>query len=165
MPEPTEPKKSTPTLAEYEAAKALLASYEAKGNELSEQLKEDEAEVYYAETIYLEETNHMGNLVKGFDSFLRSSSDRKRKSEVPDSDRLFSRSSIYMQKKLRYASLFLKPAKSEKSDDPMSSSSDEDDSSTVTDSYNSSSPQRKKKEQRKKYIHESDDEELDVNGN
>ncbi|KAG9297907.1 hypothetical protein G9A89_002615 [Geosiphon pyriformis] len=168
MPEPTEPKKEAPTHAEYEAAKALLKTYEAKSLELTEQLNEAEAELIANETKYLEETSYMGNLVKGFDGFLRTgSSERKRKVEVPDSDRLFTRSSVYLQTKMRYAAYVLKLTNTDKSDDVMStdSSTEEDSSTTITDSYNSgSSPQRKKKDLKKsnRYIPDSDDDDLDV---
>jgi chromatin modification-related protein EAF6 len=67
-----------------------------KKNQIEKSLEGLEKQIYALETSYLEDTNHVGNLVRGWDGYLargRPTTLQQRK-RVKDSDRLFSLSSV-----------------------------------------------------------------------
>ena len=54
-----------------------------------------ERQIYALETSYLEDTNHVGNLVRGWEGYLtRGRNSNNQKKRIKDSDRLFSLSSV-----------------------------------------------------------------------
>lgn len=60
-----------------------------------------EARIYKFEGSYLEDTSQYGNIIRGFEGYLHSSSrSDKRKHRVLESERLFSQSSVTYQKAL-----------------------------------------------------------------
>jgi hypothetical protein len=66
-----------------------------KKRAIEKSLENLEKQIYALETSYLEDTNHVGNLVKGWDGYLsRGRTASVQKKRVKDSDRLFSLSSI-----------------------------------------------------------------------
>uniref|UniRef100_A0A7S4NZW5 Chromatin modification-related protein MEAF6 n=1 Tax=Paramoeba aestuarina TaxID=180227 RepID=A0A7S4NZW5_9EUKA len=67
-----------------------------KKNQIEKSLENLEKQIFALETSYLEDTNHVGNLVRGWDGYLsrgRSNNAGQRK-RLKDSDRLFSLSSV-----------------------------------------------------------------------
>jgi chromatin modification-related protein EAF6 len=107
-----------------------------------------EDQIYRQETLYLEETSTAGNIVKGFDSYIKASSsatasagtisgsaigggpNARRKTAVNDADRVFSRSSI----------LFARD-----SDSPSSTTSTPNHAATPTGSFTAEKVDKKKK--------------------
>ncbi|GAB2265999.1 hypothetical protein Dimus_001029 [Dionaea muscipula] len=76
---------------------AKLASLLTKRGKLQEELRNVEKQVFELETTYLQESNHFGNVLKGYDGFLSSSkstTNLKRSRKFQPEDRLFSLSSI-----------------------------------------------------------------------
>eukprot|EP00823_Brevimastigomonas_motovehiculus_P000490 TRINITY_DN10618_c0_g1_i1.p1 TRINITY_DN10618_c0_g1~~TRINITY_DN10618_c0_g1_i1.p1 ORF type:complete len:154 (+),score=46.15 TRINITY_DN10618_c0_g1_i1:114-575(+) len=61
--------------------------------QLEEELRNVERQIYDLEQSYLEETSHYGNVVKGWESFTKSTQ-HSRKQKVADKDRIFSYSSV-----------------------------------------------------------------------
>ncbi|THX17492.1 NuA4-domain-containing protein [Aureobasidium pullulans] len=87
----------------YESLRNTLKSTLAKKRQLDEQLQALEDNIYKMESGYLEETNGAGNIVRGFDGWVKgvvvggdkkSVDDRKARVRVRDEDRIFSRSSM-----------------------------------------------------------------------
>ncbi|KEQ82306.1 NuA4-domain-containing protein, partial [Aureobasidium pullulans EXF-150] len=87
----------------YESLRNTLKSTLAKKRQLDEQLQALEDNIYKMESSYLEETNGAGNIVRGFDGWVKgvvvggdkkSVDDRKARVRVRDEDRIFSRSSM-----------------------------------------------------------------------
>eukprot|EP01099_Mayorella_cantabrigiensis_P002752 TRINITY_DN2217_c0_g1_i1.p1 TRINITY_DN2217_c0_g1~~TRINITY_DN2217_c0_g1_i1.p1 ORF type:complete len:114 (-),score=37.17 TRINITY_DN2217_c0_g1_i1:110-415(-) len=78
----------------------LKTLYEKK-SQIEENLKNLEKQIYALETNYLEDTQHVGNLLRGWDGYLSSRGSgaltQKRK-QFKDSDRLFSLSSATSSK-------------------------------------------------------------------
>ncbi|XP_075487584.1 uncharacterized protein LOC142526846 isoform X2 [Primulina tabacum] len=81
----------------YNNPKALLSSQLKRREKLLDELRSVEKQVYELETSYLQETNILGNALKGFDGFLTSSkntSNLKRPRKFQLEDRVFSLSSV-----------------------------------------------------------------------
>ncbi|KAI3469771.1 hypothetical protein Pfo_026434 [Paulownia fortunei] len=77
--------------------KAMLSSLLNKREKLQDELRSVEKQVYELETSYLQETNTLGNALKGFDGFLSSSKNTanlKRSRKFQLEDRVFSLSSV-----------------------------------------------------------------------
>lgn len=87
----------------YESLRSTLRSTLAKKRQLDEQLQALEDNIYKMESSYLEDTNGAGNIVRGFDGWVKgvvvggdkkAADDRKARVRVRDEDRIFSRSSM-----------------------------------------------------------------------
>jgi chromatin modification-related protein EAF6 len=87
----------------YESLRNTLKGTLIKKRQLDEQLQALEDNIYKMESSYLEETNGAGNIVRGFDGWVKgvvvggdkkSVDDRKARVRVRDEDRIFSRSSM-----------------------------------------------------------------------
>lgn len=86
----------------YEKLRATLRDTITKKRVIDEQLAVLEENIYKLEGNYLEETNGAGNIVKGFDNWVkgvvvgndRRGDDRKGRVRARDEDRIFSRSSM-----------------------------------------------------------------------
>lgn len=87
----------------YESLRSTLRATLAKKRQLDEQLAALEDSIYKLEGSYLEDTNGAGNIVRGFDNWVkgvvvggdkRSADERKARVRVRDEDRIFSRSSM-----------------------------------------------------------------------
>jgi len=59
-----------------------------------------ELQIYNLETAYLTETaSHSGgNIIQGFENYLKNQASTRRKNEIQDHDRIFSNSSLTLQK-------------------------------------------------------------------
>ena len=97
----------------YENLRATLRGTLAKKRALDEQLAALEDNIYKLETSYLEDTSNAGNIVRGFDNWVKGvvvgnekgRDDRKARARVRDEDRIFSHSSISWVRVSSYASL------------------------------------------------------------
>lgn len=87
----------------YENLRTSLRETLNKKRKLDEQIAALEDNIYKMEGSYLEETNGAGNIVRGFDGWVkgvvvggdkRAADDRKARTRVRDEDRIFSRSSM-----------------------------------------------------------------------
>ncbi|KAH0147984.1 hypothetical protein KCU67_g11643, partial [Aureobasidium melanogenum] len=87
----------------YESLRNTLKNTLTKKRQLDEQLQALEDNIYKMESSYLEDTNGAGNIVRGFDGWVKgvvvggdkkSADDRKARVRVRDEDRIFSRSSM-----------------------------------------------------------------------
>lgn len=85
----------------YESLRSSLRQTLEKKRRLDEQLAALEEHIYKQEGAYLEETASSGNIVRGFDGWVkgvsvgRNTTDEKRyRGRVRDEDRVFSRSSV-----------------------------------------------------------------------
>ncbi|KAG4303534.1 hypothetical protein PCANB_000168 [Pneumocystis canis] len=85
-------KEEWPTMEYYENKKKELRELINKKNSVDRTLALLEEKIYKLEGAYLESTAQGGNIIKGFDGFLKNSSHRKR-ADYTDNDRLFSFSS------------------------------------------------------------------------
>ncbi|KAL9237190.1 hypothetical protein vseg_011772 [Gypsophila vaccaria] len=77
--------------------RAKLATLLSKREKLQDELRNIEKQVYDLETSYLQDSNHLGHVFKGFEGFLSSSkttSNVKRPRKFQPEDRVFSLSSI-----------------------------------------------------------------------
>ncbi|KAK9665760.1 hypothetical protein RND81_14G134100 [Saponaria officinalis] len=77
--------------------RAKLANLLSKREKLQDELRNIEKQVYELETSYLQDSNHFGHVLKGFEGFLNSSkttSNVKRPRKFQPEDRVFSLSSI-----------------------------------------------------------------------
>jgi len=90
MAEPTAEDK-----ARYEALKKELLQALPKKRQLDRQLAQIEMNIYNLESTYLTETvaHSGGNIIQGFDGYLKNQTGGRRKFEVNDNDRIFSNSS------------------------------------------------------------------------
>ncbi|KAJ3071890.1 hypothetical protein HDU98_004651 [Podochytrium sp. JEL0797] len=72
----------------------------AKKKQLDRQLATIEANIYTYEGSYLDDPN--GNIVKGYDGYVHGTrvETKYRKNKIPESDRIFSQSSVTYQKSL-----------------------------------------------------------------
>ncbi|KAG8687451.1 hypothetical protein FRC09_013483 [Ceratobasidium sp. 395] len=88
--------------AAYEAARKDLANSLTKRKDIEKQLASLEAQIYNFESTYLTETtNSGGNIIQGFENYLKHPNAANRKKyEVTDGDRLFSNSSATYNKSL-----------------------------------------------------------------
>ncbi|KAI0087830.1 NuA4-domain-containing protein [Irpex rosettiformis] len=97
--------ESVPTAeekAKYDGAKKELLQAISKKRQADKQLAGIEVQIYNLESAYLMETaSHSGgNIVQGFDGYLKNPPGGRRKYEVSDADRLFSSSSVSYKKSL-----------------------------------------------------------------
>ncbi|KAG9103178.1 hypothetical protein FRC06_011878 [Ceratobasidium sp. 370] len=88
--------------AAYEAARKDLTNALTKRKDIDKQLATLEAQIFNFEGTYLTETtNSGGNIIQGFENYLKHPNAANRKKyEVTDSDRLFSNSSATYNKSL-----------------------------------------------------------------
>ena len=95
----------------YESLRTTLRGTLTKKRQIDEQLAALEENIYKLETSYLEDTSGAGNIVRGFDNWVkgvvigndRRGDDRKARTRVRDEDRIFSNSSMTWIKVRRYA--------------------------------------------------------------
>ncbi|KAF2161880.1 hypothetical protein M409DRAFT_69416 [Zasmidium cellare ATCC 36951] len=84
----------------YESLRGTLRQTLEKKRRLDEQLAALEEQIYKTEGMYLEETSNSGNIVRGFDGWVKNVqvsgrvADDRRRGRVRDEDRVFSRSSV-----------------------------------------------------------------------
>ena len=84
----------------YEQLRTTLRGTLDKKRKLDEQLAALEEQIFKLEGAYLEETSSSGNIVRGFDGWVKGVSvggrgaDDRRRGRVRDEDRVFSRSSV-----------------------------------------------------------------------
>ncbi|EME38492.1 hypothetical protein DOTSEDRAFT_140665 [Dothistroma septosporum NZE10] len=85
----------------YESLRGNLRQTLEKKRRLDEQLGALEEQIYKQEGLYLEETASSGNIVRGFDGWVKgvqvgrnSADDKRYRGRVRDEDRVFSRSSV-----------------------------------------------------------------------
>lgn len=81
------------TQKHYETAKKELRDLIARKKQADKDLAQLEAQIYKLEGNYLEDTQQGGNIVRGFDGYLKGMIN-SRKSTFAESDRLFSLSSV-----------------------------------------------------------------------
>ena len=89
----------------YESLRAQLRQTLEKKRKLDEQMAAVEEQIFKAEGSYLEETANSGNIVRGFDGWVkgvqvggRGGIDDRRRGRARDEDRVFSRSSVSWMK-------------------------------------------------------------------
>ena len=88
----------------YESLRANLRQILDKKRKLDEQLAAVEDDIFKAEGTYLEDTASSGNVVRGFDGWVKGvqvggrGGDDRRRGRVRDEDRVFSRSSVSWMK-------------------------------------------------------------------
>ncbi|KAG6812570.1 hypothetical protein H0H92_002222 [Tricholoma furcatifolium] len=94
------PGPSADERARYDALKNELKKLLPKKRQADKQLATIEVQIYNLEATYLTETaaHSGGNIIQGFDGYLKNPTTTRRKYEVNDADRLFSRSSMTYQK-------------------------------------------------------------------
>lgn len=84
----------------YESLRATLRQTLEKKRKLDDQLAALEEQIYKTEGTYLEETANSGNIVRGFDGWVKGvqvggrAADDRRRGRVREEDRVFSRSSM-----------------------------------------------------------------------
>ncbi|OCH92861.1 NuA4-domain-containing protein [Obba rivulosa] len=88
--------------AKYDAARKELMQALTKKRGVDKQLAQLEVQIYNLEGSYLTDTNaHSGgNIIHGFDGYLKNPSGGRRKYEVSEADRIFSTSSMTYKKSL-----------------------------------------------------------------
>ncbi|TCD61616.1 hypothetical protein EIP91_008160 [Steccherinum ochraceum] len=88
--------------ARYDAAKEELIKALAKKREADKRLAQLEVQLYTMEGTYLVETSAQsgGNIIQGFENYLKNVPSGRRKHEVGDNDRVFSLSSSSTKKSL-----------------------------------------------------------------
>ncbi|KAJ7644202.1 histone acetyltransferase subunit NuA4-domain-containing protein [Roridomyces roridus] len=88
--------------ARYEALKKELLQALPKKRALDKQLADIESQIYDLEKTYLTETaaHNGGNIITGFEGYLKNTNANRRKYDVADSERLFSNSSLTYGKSL-----------------------------------------------------------------
>ncbi|TBU31885.1 NuA4-domain-containing protein [Dichomitus squalens] len=88
--------------ARYDAARKELNLALAKKRTLDKQLSQLEVQIYNLETSYLTETaaHSGGNIIHGFDGYLKNQPSGRRKYEISEQDRIFSVSSLTYRKAL-----------------------------------------------------------------
>ncbi|KAF8895343.1 histone acetyltransferase subunit NuA4-domain-containing protein [Infundibulicybe gibba] len=86
----------------YETLKKELTQAIPKKRIIDRQLAQIEVQIYNLEASYLTDTaaHSGGNIIQGFDGYLKNQSVGRRKYEVSDHDRIFSNSSLTIQKSL-----------------------------------------------------------------
>lgn len=91
---------STDDRARLEKLRRDLAQHIPKKRAVDRQLAQIEAQLYGLEGSYITETaqHNGGNLIHGFDNYLKGPPANKRRADVNDQDRLFSNSSMTWQK-------------------------------------------------------------------
>ncbi|KAK0309287.1 hypothetical protein LTR01_004394 [Friedmanniomyces endolithicus] len=86
----------------YESLRTTLRQTLEKKRKLDESLAAIEDQIFKAEGSYLEETENSGNIVRGFDGWVKGvqvggragGADDRRRGRIRDEDRIFSRSSL-----------------------------------------------------------------------
>ncbi len=86
----------------YESLRTTLRQTLEKKRKLDESLAAIEDQIFKAEGSYLEETANSGNIVRGFDGWVKGvqvggrggAADDRRRGRIRDEDRIFSRSSL-----------------------------------------------------------------------
>jgi len=88
--------------AQYEAAKKELIQALNRKRQADKQLAQVELQIYNLEASYLTDTaaHSGGNIIIGYDNYLKNQGIGRRKYEVTDADRMFSSSSATYQKSL-----------------------------------------------------------------
>ncbi|CAB4399698.1 unnamed protein product [Rhizophagus irregularis] len=119
------------TRQKLEEVEAELKDLLVRKKQVDKSLKTIENNIWNFEGSYLEETHSGGNLIRGFDSYLRPSTEKKKRTEITPEERLFSRSSVTSEKAVSI-------------NDESSSSSDD----YIKNGYKQMSSNRKKKRQR-----------------
>jgi len=71
-----------------------LSALEERREQLERSLAQLERQIFALETSYLEDTNHTGNLLRGWDGYLSSRGASNKKHRFKEKDRLFSLSSV-----------------------------------------------------------------------
>ncbi|CAA7261481.1 unnamed protein product [Cyclocybe aegerita] len=86
----------------YETLKKELMQALPKKRAIDKQLAHIEVQIYNVEATYLAETavHSGGNIIQGFENYLKNQTAGRRKFEIHDSDRVFSNSSLTYQKSL-----------------------------------------------------------------
>jgi len=108
-PTPSAPGTSTNTADQpgrpyYESLRTTLRATLEKKRKLDEQLAAIEDQIFKAEGTYLEETASSGNIVRGFDGWVKGvqvggrGGEGRRGGRVRDEERIFSRSSVSWMK-------------------------------------------------------------------
>lgn len=90
----------------YESLRSNLRATLDKKRRLDAELAELEDRIFKAESTYLEETSSSGNIVRGFDGWVKGvaisaggrGGDDRRRGRIRDEDRVFSRSSVSWMK-------------------------------------------------------------------
>mmetsp|Transcript_45845 Transcript_45845/g.115453 ORF Transcript_45845/g.115453 Transcript_45845/m.115453 type:complete len:94 (+) Transcript_45845:234-515(+) len=83
------------TKSEPQPPSTKVAELQQKKASLEKNLSNLEKQIYALETSYLEETDHLGNLLRGWDNYLSSRQTAPtHKKKIRDNDRLFSYSSV-----------------------------------------------------------------------
>ncbi|KAF5369395.1 hypothetical protein D9758_002801 [Tetrapyrgos nigripes] len=88
--------------ARYEALKRELMAALPKKRAMDRKLANLEMQIYNLEHTYLTETtaHSGGNLIQGFENYLKNQTTGRRRAETADHDRIFSNSSLTYQKSL-----------------------------------------------------------------
>ncbi|KAF4617553.1 hypothetical protein D9613_005978 [Agrocybe pediades] len=86
----------------YETLKKELLQALPRKRVTDRQLAQMELQIYNLETAYLTETaaHSGGNIIQGFENYLKNQAGTRRKNEIQDHDRIFSNSSLTFQKSL-----------------------------------------------------------------
>ncbi|CAG8436206.1 13052_t:CDS:2 [Funneliformis mosseae] len=121
------------TRQKLEEVEAELKELLVRKKQTDKNLRTIETNIWNFEGSYLEETHSGGNLIRGFDSYLRPSTEKKKRAEISPEERLFSRSSVTSERAVNI-------------NDESSSSSD--DYINIKNGYKQMSNNRKKKKQR-----------------
>ncbi|PPR00424.1 hypothetical protein CVT24_004485 [Panaeolus cyanescens] len=88
--------------ARYEALKKELTQALPKKRATDKQLAQIEVQIYNLEANYLTETaaHSGGNIIQGFENYLKNQTGGRRKNEIHENDRIFSNSSLTVHKSL-----------------------------------------------------------------
>ncbi|KAK7056903.1 chromatin modification-related protein eaf6 [Paramarasmius palmivorus] len=88
--------------ARYQALKKTLLEALPKKRQLDKKLAHVEVQIYNLEGTYLTETaaHSGGNIIQGFENYLKNQTTARRRYDAAEHDRLFSSSSLTMQKSL-----------------------------------------------------------------
>lgn len=91
--------------ARYDAIKEDLKKALTKKRDTDKKLAQLEVQIYNAEASYLLDTagHGGGNIILGFDGYLKNQTATRRKYEISDTDRIFSTSSVSYKKSLELA--------------------------------------------------------------
>lgn len=109
---------------QYETAKKELRDLIIRKKQADKDLAQLEAQIYKLEGNYLEDTQQGGNIVRGFDGYLKGMINT-RKSTFAESDRLFSLSSVSYSETAQTDKTTVKNKKRRKTIDATASDSDE----------------------------------------
>lgn len=96
----TAPAADQPGRPYYESLRTTLRGTLDKKRKLDDQLAALEDQIFKLEGAYLEETSNSGNIVRGFDGWVKGvsvggrSADDRRRGRIREEDRVFSRSSV-----------------------------------------------------------------------